>query len=112
MRVVAQQPRQIKVSELNVSNIATMEERVFVLHSILDKGYYCYKNADKPNTIDIYVPYDASDDLSDFDFFFDHIVYDQLDEYHNLDKNQRGERFVQWRREIDEEVSGGFRRLY
>ena len=77
---------------------------MFVLHSILDKGYYCYKNADKPNTIDIYVPYDASDELSDFDFFFDHIVYDQLDEYHNLDKNQRGERFVQWRREIDEEV--------
>lgn len=87
-----------------MSNIATIEERVFVLHSILDKGYYCQKNAKLPNTIDVYIPGDAPDELSDFDFFFDHIVYDQLDEYHNLDKNQRGALFVQWRREIDDEV--------
>ena len=104
MRVVAQQPRRIKVSELNVSNIATLEERVFLIHAIVDKGYYCYKNADKPNTIDIYVPNDASDELSDFDFFYDNIAYDQLNDFLYLDKNQRGELFVQWRRELDTEV--------
>ena len=104
VRVLAQQPQQIKVSEINVSHIASLEERVFLIHSILDKGYLCYKNPELPNTIDVYVPADAADELSDFDFFYDHIAYDQLNEFHYLDKNQRGELFVQWRREFDNAV--------
>ncbi len=87
-----------------MSNIATIEERVFVLHSILDKGYYCQKNAELPNTIDVYIPGDAPDELSDFDFFYDNLASKQLNEFHNLDKNRRGELFVQWRRELDNEV--------
>ena len=77
---------------------------MFVLHSILDKGYYCYKNADKPNTIDIYVPSNASDELSDFDFFYDNVLVDQINSFRNLDKNRRGELFVQWRQSLDDEV--------
>ena len=102
--VLAQQPQQIKVSEINVSHIASLEERVFLIHSIMEKGYLCYKNPELPNTIDVYVPADAADELSDFNFFYDHVAYDQLNEFHYLDKNQRGELFVQWRREFDNEV--------
>ena len=38
VRVFAQQPRLIKVSEVNISNIVTIEERVFMIHAITDKG--------------------------------------------------------------------------
>ena len=92
------------MSEINVSHIASLEERVFLIHSILDKGYLCYKNPELPNTIDVYVLADAEDELSDFDFFYDNIAYDQLNEFHYLDKNERGRLFVQWRRELDSEV--------
>lgn len=108
LRQFAQQ-RQIKVSEFSVTHIRTIEERVFMLHSILEKGYYCYKNENKPNTIDVYVPSDAPDELSDFDFFLDNMLFDQLDEFSYLDKTQRGELFVQWRQGIDDEV---FKVLY
>ena len=65
----AQQPKLIKVSEFGVSHIKTIEERVFLVHTILEKGYLCYSNADKSSTIDVFVTSDASDELSDFDFF-------------------------------------------
>lgn len=104
MRVVAQQPQQIKVSEINVSNIKTLEERVFLIHAIVDRGYLCYKNPKLPNTIDIYITADAQEELSDFDFFYDNIAYNLLYDFHYLDKNRRGELFVQWRRELDNEV--------
>lgn len=105
----AQQPKLIKVSELSVSHIKTIEERVFIVHSIVDKGYYCYSNADKPGTIDVFVTSDASDELSDFDFFYDNVLYEQLNEFSNLDKNERGNLFVEWRQGIDDEV---FKVLY
>ena len=109
LNAFAQQPKQIKVSEFSVSNIKTIEERVFVVHSILAQGYFCYKNPDLPNTIDVYVQSDAPDELSDFDFFFDHVLYEQLNEYSYLSKTERGNLFVQWRQGIDDEV---FRTLY
>ncbi len=105
----AQQPKLIKVSEFGVSHIKTIEERVFLVHSIMEKGYYCFSNADVPGTIDVYMDNDASDELSDFDFFFDNVLYEQLNEFSQLDKNERGELFVQWRQGIDDEV---FRTLY
>ena len=74
------------------------------MHAFLDKGYLCYKNPKLPNTIDIYVPADAQDELSDFDFFYNNIALDQLNDFYYLDKNRRGELFVQWRRELDNEV--------
>ena len=104
LEFMAQSRQQIKVSEFGVSHITSIEERVFIVHAILDKGYYCYKNEDLPNTLDVYMPSDASDELSDFDFFFDNVLYDQLNEFRNLDKNQRGVLFVQWRRMIDPEI--------
>jgi hypothetical protein len=105
----AQQPKLIKVSEFGVSHIKTIEERVFLVHSIMEKGYYCFSNADVPGTIEVYMANDASDELSDFDFFFDNVLYEQLNEFSHLDKNERGELFVQWRQDIDDEV---FRTLY
>ena len=104
MKQWAQQPAQIKVSEFSVSHINTIEDRVFLVHSILDKGYYCYRNPDVPNTIDVYVASDASDELSDFDFYFDNVLYEQLNEFHYLSKAMRGELFVQWRRGLDDEI--------
>lgn len=109
LKQFAQQPKQIKVSEFSISNIKTIEERVFMVHTIHEKGYYCYKSPSTSNTIDVYVANDASDELSDFDFFYDHLLLDQLNEFSYLDKATRGELFVQWRQEIDDEI---FRLLY
>ena len=104
MKQYAQQPKLIKVSEFSVSNIRNMEERVFMVHTILERGYYCFKNPNLPNTIDVYVSSDASDELSDFDFYYDHLLYDQLNEFSYYDKDTRGELYVEWRQGIDEEV--------
>lgn len=105
----AQQPKQIKVAEFSVSNITTIEERVFVVRTILNQGYHCYPNPNIENTIDVYVASDASDELSDFDFFYDNVVYEQLNEYSYLSKEERGELFVEWRWGMDDEV---FKTLY
>ena len=104
MRLLAQQPRLIKVSEVNISHIATIEERVFLIHAITDKGYFCFKNPELANTVDVYVPSDASDELSDFDFYYDNLLYEQLNEFSLLDKATRGNLFVQWRQGINDDV--------
>lgn len=79
-----------------------------MVHAILDKGYICYKNEYLPNTIDVYIQEDAAEELSDYDFFTDYF-YEQLNELSFLDKEQRGELFVEWRQSIDDEI---FRLLY
>ena len=109
LRFWAQQPKQIKVSEISIHDLRTIEERVFVIHTLLEQGYFCYKSDQLPNVVEVYVPNDASDMLSDFDFFLDNILYDQLDEFSYYDKSLRGELFVQWREEIDDEL---FKMLY
>ena len=109
MKHFAQQPKLIKVSEFNVSTIPTIEERVFVLHTIVDKGYYCYTNPTLPNTIDVFVANDADDELSDFDFFYDNILFEQRNEFSLLDKATRGNLFVQWRQGLSDEV---FKTIY
>lgn len=108
-RFFAQQSALIKVSEFSISNILTIEERVFMLHSISEQGYFCFKNPEIPNTIDVYMKNDASDELSDFDFFYDHLLYDQLDEFSLLDKTSRGNLFLQWRQELSDDL---FKMLY
>lgn len=105
----AQQPRLIKVSEFSVSHIRTIEERVFLVHTLLDQGYYCFSNTNVSNTIDVYVSSDAPDELSDFDFFFDNVVYEQLNEFSYLGKEERGELYIEWRQGIEDEV---FKTLY
>lgn len=102
---LAQQARQIKVSEINVSNINTIEERTFLIHTILEEGYFCYVNPDHEDAIDIYIDKNAPDELSDFDFFYDNLLYEKLNEFSYLDKNLRGELYVQWRQEIDDDVN-------
>ena len=109
MKQWGQERSQIKVSEFGFQNIGTIEERTFLLHSVLEKGYYCYRNAVKPNTVDVYIPSDASEELSDFDFFFDNLYYNELPDFSNLDKSLRGELFIQWRQELDDEL---FRFIY
>ena len=104
MNLLAQQPKLIKVSEFSVSNIATIEERVFMIHSITDQGYFCFKSPNVSNTIDVYVSSDASDELSDFDFFFDNLLYEQRNAFSLLDKATRGNLFVQWRQALDDEI--------
>ncbi len=104
VRLLAQQPRLIKVSEVNISHITTIEERVFMIHAITDKGYFCFKNPEIANTVDVYVASDASDELSDFDFYYDNLLYNQLDEFSLLDKATRGNLFVQWRQGISDDI--------
>ena len=97
LRAVAQQPRQVKVSEINVSDIPTIRERVFLIHSILDKGYLCYKNNNLPNTIDVYVPADLLGKLPDLDTLYSNHKNNQHNEIPHIDKNT----FGQWRSSID-----------
>ena len=103
MKQWAQQP-QIKVSEFNITNIASIEERVFVIHSIQEQGYFCFKSAEKANTVDVYMPNDSSDEMADFDFFCDHLYNNELVDFSSYDKDLRGELFILWRQEIDDEL--------
>lgn len=104
LAIQAQQPRQIKVSELNVSDVNTIEERVFILRAILNQGYYCYKSETLPDVVDVYVSSDADDNLSDFDFFYEHALFELRNEFSLFDKEERGRLFVEWRQEIDDEL--------
>ncbi len=100
----AQQPRQIKVSEFNVTDARTLEERVFILHTVLNQGYYCYKSETLPQVVEVYVNSEADDELSDFDFFYDHTLYELRNEFSLYSKEERGILFVEWRQEIDDEL--------
>ena len=40
---VAQQPAQTKLTEINIHNVPTIEERVFILHSIQESEYFTYR---------------------------------------------------------------------
>ncbi len=102
--VQAQQPRQIKVGDFSITDMRTIEERVFVIHSILDQGYFCYKSASLPNVVEVYVGNDTPEELSDFDFFYDHVVYEKRNEFNLYDKETRGQLFVHWRQELDDEL--------
>lgn len=101
---MAQQPRQTKVSDFTIRDMNTIEERVFVIHSILEQGYFCYKSATLPDVVEVYVSHDAPEELSDFDFFYDHVVFGQRAEFSRYDKETRGQLFVQWRQELDDEL--------
>lgn len=105
----AQQPKLIKVSEFSINDIETIEDRVCLLHHILEKGYYCFKSNTIPNTVDVYVPSDASDNLSDFDFIYNNLISEEVNEFYYLGKEMRGELFVQWRQELNDDL---FQMLY
>ena len=100
----AQQQKQIKVADFSILDMGSIEERVFVIHKLIDQGYYCYPSASHPDAVDVYVAADAADELTDFDFFYDHVVYEIRNDYSLYDKETRGLLFVQWRQLLDDDM--------
>ena len=95
--------RSTKIFELNVSGFNTIEERTFMIHSIQDHGYFCLRNDNKPNTIDIYLTVGSSLESEDFDAYMENL-YEECVNFSQMDKSERGELFIQWRQELDDEV--------
>ncbi|MBR5912645.1 MAG: PKD domain-containing protein [Bacteroidales bacterium] len=100
----AQQQKQIKVADFSILDMGSIEERVFVIHKLIDQGYYCYPSASHPDAVDVYVAADADDELTDFDFFYDHVVYEIRNDFSLYDKETRGLLFVQWRQLLDDDL--------
>lgn len=103
----AQQPSQTKLTDYNFRNLNTIEERVFLLHSIQENEFFSYVLSDEEGKIDIFVSNEYtcldSDANSDFDFFLENL-YDEWTAYSNLDKTERGSLYVEWRYELEDEV--------
>ena len=70
---LAQQPVQTKLTEINIHNVQTIEERVFLIHSIQESEFFSYRLSHEEGKIDIYVSDEytcqesnANDDFDDF----------------------------------------------
>ena len=107
MRSFAQQPLQTKLTEINIHNVETIEERVFLLHSIQENEYFTYRLSDEEGKIDIFVSDDytcqESNANADFDAFMENLEVEWM-AYNNLDKNERGRLFVEWRYQLEDPV--------
>lgn len=107
LRSIAQQPVQTKLTEINIHNVETIEERVFLLHSIQENEFFTYRISDEEGKIDIFVTddYDCQDSNAnaDFDAFLEQLEVEWM-AYNNLDKNERGRLFVDWRYQLDDPV--------
>lgn len=105
LRLFAQQPNQTKLTDYSYHNLGTIEERVFLLHSIQESEHYTYALSDEEGKIDIFVSDDyhceGSSANADFDDFLDNL-YNEWVAFSNLDKTERGELFVQWRYLLDD----------
>ena len=103
----AQQPGQIKLTDYNFHNLATIEERVFLLHSIQESEIYSYRLSNEEGKIDIFVSeeYTCEDSNAnaDFDFFLENLYNDWV-AYSNMDKMERGSLFVDWRYQLTDDV--------
>ena len=104
---IAQQPVQTKVTEINIHNVETIEERVFLLHSIQENEFFTYRLGDEEGKIDIFVTDDytcqESNANADFDAFLEQFELDWM-AYNNLDKTERGRLFVDWRYQLEDPV--------
>ena len=102
---VAQQPAQTKLTEINIHNVQTIEERVFILHSIQESEYFTYRLSNEEGMIDIFVTDDytcqESNANADFDAFMENLEVEWM-AYNNLDKTERGGLFVDWRYQLDD----------
>ena len=107
MKSFAQQPVQAKLTEINIHNVESIEERVFLLHSIQESDFFSYRLSNEEGKIDIYVSDDytceESNANADFDAFLQDLEVDWM-AYNNLDKNERGRLFVEWRYQLDDPV--------
>ena len=102
---IAQQPALTKLTEINIHNVQTIEERVFILHSIQESEFYTYQLSIEEGKIDIFVSGDytcqESNANADFDAFMEDLEEEWM-AYNNLDKNERGRLFVDWRYQLDD----------
>lgn len=103
----AQLPGYSKLTDFNFHNINSIEERVFYLHSIQESGLYAYTLSRDASKIDIFVSneYQCEDSNAnaDFDSFIENL-YDEWVAYSNLDKTERGNLFVEWRYQLEDDV--------
>ena len=102
---IAQQPVQTKLTEINIHNVETIEERVFLLHSIQESEFFTYRLSQEEGKIDIFISDDYSCQESNANADFDAFMEDLEEEWMahcNLDKNERGRYFVEWRYQMDD----------
>ena len=103
----AQPSHLTKVGELNIHNMRSIEERVVILHTIQASDIYSYVYNETEDRFDIFAPAnytcDDTGDSPDFDTFLES-CYDEWVAYNNLDKNERGALFVQWRYQLEDYV--------
>ena len=104
-RLLAQQPNLIKVSEYNIQSLHSIEERVSLLHAIQQSDVFSYIYNETEGKFDIFVPKDYTcDDASespDFEMFLEN-WQDEWTVYSNLDKQERGRLYVEWRYQLDD----------
>ena len=107
MKSFAQQTVQTKLTEINIHNVETIEERVFILHSIQENDFFSYRLSNEEGKIDIYVTDDytcqESNANADFEAFLQDVEVGWM-AYTNLDKNERGQLFVEWRYQLEDPV--------
>ncbi len=107
LRSIAQQPVQTKLTEINIHNVTSIEERVFLIHSIQENEFFTYRLSDEEGKIDIYVTDDytcqESNANDDFDAFIEQLEEEWM-AYNTLDKNERGRLFVEWRYQLEDPV--------
>ena len=103
----AQPSHLTKVGELNIHNMRSIEERVVILHTIQASDIYSYVYIETEDRFDIFAPAnytcDDTGDSPDFDTFLES-CYDEWVAYNNLDKNDRGALYVQWRYQLEDNV--------
>jgi len=103
----AQPSHLTKVGELNIHNMRTIEERVVILHTIQASDIYSYVYNETEDRFDIFVPANYTcDDTGaspDFDAFLES-CYDEWMAFNNLDKNDRGALYVQWRYQLEDNI--------
>ena len=107
LRQFGQQPQQTKLTQYNFHNVESIEERVFILHSIQESDLFFYRLSQDENMLDIYLSDDytceESNPNSDFDAFLETIEIGWM-AHCNLDKTERGNLFVEWRYQLEDPV--------
>ena len=103
----AQPSHLTKVGELNIHNMRSIEERVVILHTIQASDIYSYVYIETEDRFDIFAPAnytcDDTGESPDFDAFLES-CYDEWMAFNNLDKNDRGALYVQWRYQLADDV--------